>query len=203
MDAIGDLVEIEGIDELLERMFDTVSTDHAEDLRWRLEKALDNPQVQQMIQNKAVERWGQWVSTWIGLEVTRGTEEVWELDMEVTGGAFPEWHVAYSKRESYRGLECVEISSKSEADEDRLLRQVLQTLGIATANAEEELPDDIPLSRTTRTDTIRGIYAVDGLRPITVHTSTLMRVWEAGAGEPEEQLEEHTYAFEWDDLEEE
>ena len=65
---------------------------------------------------------------------------------------------------------------------------------------DRELPEDLPISRVTRADRTHGIYAVDGLRPIDVETSTMIRLWEKGKDEPVEQVERHRYLFEWDDL---
>ena len=196
----GALFGFEDYDKMVRELMEHFETrgDAKEEIE-ALGQLLGQPQLQQVMKTKSAEIWNHWVSSWVG-DVVRGTGEVWELDMEATGGVLPELHIQYGKLEEYRGVECIEVSLTGQADEEVFRRKLLQMLGLMSPDAEE-LPEDAPISRATKTLTVEGILAVEGLRPLEIQTSDVTKIWDAESGRVQPQEEEHTYYFDWPGIE--
>ena len=201
IDVRGNLVGFSGFDEAIDGVLGLLEGKVERSTLKALREAMSQPQVRQTIEAKTAETWNYWVGNWVDLELQRGTEDVWEIDMEESGGTVPELFLVYGDRKRHRGADCVEISMKGTANEDMLRRRLLEMMGVFAEGLDTELPDDLPVDRATKVLTVNGIYAVDGLRPLEAHTSDVTRLWITGANEPQEQIEEHSYYFDWPGVE--
>jgi hypothetical protein len=204
VDAEGYLVEVEPLDEMLDRMFapDSIMTEGLKN-REAVEKMMRTPQMQQVVSAKIGGLWSNWVGLWVDEEVERGGGQVYEIDMDISGGVVPEMVMTYGEREKHRGKECVEITMTGEADPERFLAAIMGFIDVAadaTGNEPLDLSDS-PFTKISRTEVTRGILCVDGLRPSEILTSMKSSLTSKGESEPTVQLEEHHYIFEWPDLE--
>lgn len=199
LDEEGNLTGFIGFEEMIDSVLGLLEERDPE-LGPKIAELLRQPQMRATMEEKAAETWNAWVGNWIDLEVERGTEEVWEVDVEEYGGFVREFEYRFGERAEYRGLECVEIAMESVADEALLLRTTLEMLGLIAESVDVELPDELPFARMARTDLIEGIFAVDGLRPLEVERSMTVQIWKTANSESEESLESHHYVFEWSDM---
>jgi len=200
--ADGALLGIEEFGEMLERLIAHMASDGSLEPEKvdQVARAMREPSVRDTMEAKCSEFWQAWVGVWAGLELERGTDEVWHLDVEETKGVTRELLITYGERTHHRGLECVEIEMEGDADEQLIREKTLAMVGLLAEGADQELPKELPFARMTRTDRTHGIWALDGLRPLEVLTSSTVSVWQSADGEPEVQAEEHHYFFEWEDL---
>ncbi len=201
IDAQGSLVDQDDFGPMLASVADVMRTTVEPEVIEQVLGLLRQPQFQEMMQAKAADRWHNWVGHWVDIEFEPGSEEVWEIDTEISGGVIPELELRYGERVDYRGVECIEISMSGRADEDLLMRTLLSVMGEFSAGLGADLPKDIPFERATKTVSVHGFYAIEGLRPLEVQSSEETSVLAKGQTQPEKRVESHAYYFDWPGVE--
>lgn len=204
IDAEGRLAEIGSIDEVLERVGDLIDASLDEQQARMVRSMLSRPDMQAQMRTGISEDWSAWCGFWVDFEAEFDADYVLEMGAD---SVFPEGRVEIGAPQDHRGVEAVRATMTTIADPDKLLLAVSGMLDLVTAGADDSRVEAglakamENFEEVSRVGSFGALYALEDLRPLVIATSTEVSIREKGQEAAQTQLEEHTYTFEWPDLE--
>ncbi|HYO71285.1 MAG TPA: hypothetical protein VEU33_34920 [Archangium sp.] len=195
LSAEGQLVDMAGVEEMLERIYKMMPEDQREQMRAMFER----PEMKEALKQKGGEFWTAWVGTWVGLELAAGEESSGTMQTQLPSGPV-DTVVTVRHRgpdAEHKGAVRLELESVLEGEPFRkaMVASIAQMLQAATPQDKEQPDVDAMVKSARRVSSAEVVMDAASMRPFSARRSEVSKLV---VGDKEsETIEEHEYSFVW------
>ncbi|AGA90626.1 hypothetical protein Thimo_1858 [Thioflavicoccus mobilis 8321] len=199
VDREARIVEIPGVEEMLDNLIQEVPEDTPGATQDELRMVLFEPSVIDLIRAKADRFWHLWVGIWVEKAIEPGERLDFKAESDYVGITVPAEGRFENLGEAPEHAGASHLVFELIARGDPLREAVYKSLAKAFEQAEQPMPDDITLESiksAERRERIDLIADLTTMRPYEVRALTSLTL-DIGEDGPQAKIEENVFRFEW------